>query len=48
MYKNLKSTNNKNIFIIAPAIILLLGIFGVFSHRFDLIDRSNYRLSECP
>jgi hypothetical protein len=35
MYKDLKSLNKNNIIKIAVAILLLLGIFGVFSHRFD-------------
>ena len=29
-----------------PGIILFLGIFGVFSHRFDLTKRKRYTLSD--
>lgn len=45
MYKNLKSANQKIIYI-ALAIILLLGIFGVFSYRFDLTKEKRYTLSD--
>ena len=46
MNKDLKSLNKNNIIKIAVAIILLLGIFGVFSHRFDLTKEKRYTLSD--
>ena len=36
----------QNLKYIIPAIILLLGIFGVFSHRFDLTKEKRYTLSD--
>lgn len=36
----------QNLKFIIPTIILLLGIFGVFSHRFDLTKEKRYTLSE--
>ena len=38
--------NKKNILYIIFAIILLIGIFGVISHRFDLTQEKRYTLSE--
>jgi len=46
MDKDLKSLNKNNIIKIAIAIFLLLGIFGVFSHRFDLTKEKRYTLSD--
>lgn len=36
----------KNLKYIIPAIVLLLGAFGVFSHRFDLTKEKRYTLSD--
>ena len=36
----------QNLKYIIPAILLLLGIFGVFSHRFDLTKEKRYTLSD--
>ena len=36
----------QNLKYIIPAILLLLGIFGVFSHRFDLTAEKRYTLSD--
>ena len=36
----------KNLKYIIPAIVLLLGAFGVFSHRFDLTAEKRYTLSD--
>jgi ABC-type uncharacterized transport system involved in gliding motility auxiliary subunit len=36
----------QNLKYIIPAIILFLGIFGVFSHRFDLTKEKRYTLSD--
>lgn len=38
--------NKKNIIYIVVAIILILGVFGVFSKRFDLTQEKRYTLSE--
>ena len=45
-FKNLKYKMKQNLKYIIPAIILLLGIFGVFSHRFDLTKEKRYTLSD--
>ena len=36
----------QNLKYIITAIVLLLGIFGVFSHRFDLTKEKRYTLSD--
>ena len=36
----------QNLKYIIPGIILFLGIFGVFSHRFDLTKEKRYTLSD--
>lgn len=38
--------NKKNIIYLILGIILLMGVFGVFSHRFDLTQEKRYTLSE--
>ena len=38
--------NKKNFIYIAIAGLLLLGTFGVFSHRFDFTQEKRYTLSE--
>ena len=38
--------NKKNIIYFILAIILLLGVFGIFSKRFDLTQEKRYTLSE--
>lgn len=38
--------NKKNIILVILAIFLLLGVFGIFSKRFDLTQEKRYSLSE--
>ncbi len=42
----MKPLNKKNIFKIIIAIVLLIGILGIFSHRFDLTQEKRYTLSD--